>query len=127
MPLAPRSNRLSRRAVAVLGVAVLAGAVGVGGRGQARTGAQGDRGMDVVVRLRAGEPSAGAARAEVAEVLRRHGAALTPMHPGSADAAMAAWFVVQAPSPERAEAIAAALRALGSVEAAYVQPRPAPA
>ncbi len=139
MTLASRSAQPPRRCAIASGIAVLVGAVGGGGV-QARAGARGNLGMDVVVRLKADGASAGstAARAapsdgtaglpaDVAEVLRRHGARLAPMHPGSADPAMAAWFVVQAPSPERAEEIAAALRGLGSVDAAYVQPRPAPA
>jgi hypothetical protein len=92
--------------------------------------------MEIVVRLRSdaadaflGRPGAGAVAgtAEVAAVLSRFGVKLTPQHPGIADPDLASYFTITAASFAQAEAIAAALRKLDVVEAAYIQPPPSPA
>jgi hypothetical protein len=46
------------------------------------------------------------------------------MYPGIADAELASWFTVPRVPPPQAEALAARLRTLGAVDAAYVQPTP---
>lgn len=79
--------------------------------------------MQVVVRLRA-DPGG---RAEVDALLSAQGLSLTPLHPNTSDPTLASWFVLPAMPTDRAEEIVAALRTLPSVEAAYVQPSPAPA
>jgi hypothetical protein len=63
----------------------------------------------------------------VEALLQRFGVALIPLHPNATDPTLASWFVLSDTPPGRAEEIAAALRGLDAVEAAYVQPRPAPA
>ena len=92
--------------------------------------------MEIVVRLRAdaaraflGWRGAGevAGTAEVAAVLNRFGVKLMPQHPGIVDPDLASYFTITAASFAQAEAIAAALRELDVVEAAYVQPPPSPA
>lgn len=92
--------------------------------------------MEIVVRLRSDAADAFLGRrgpgevagiAEVAAVLRRFKVELTPQHPGIADPDLASYFTITAASFAQAEAIAAALRELDVVEAAYVQPPPSPA
>jgi hypothetical protein len=60
-------------------------------------------------------------------VLARFGAKMRPQHPGVSDPGLAAYFTVQGVSPSRAEELAAALRQLKTVEAAYVKPPAEPA
>jgi len=88
---------------------------------------------EIVVRLRddaARNWYAGADASPVAALraaLVRHGVELTGQYPGASDPQLRTWFTVSTPSPERAEDIAASLRGLDAVDAAYVQPRPDPA
>jgi hypothetical protein len=92
--------------------------------------------MEVVVRLRPetarvfqGSPGArdvaGAGKVEI--VLNRFGVDLKPQHPGVSTPELASYFTISAGSLAEAEQIAAALRELDVVEAAYVQPTPSPA
>jgi hypothetical protein len=92
--------------------------------------------IEVVVRLRPdtarafrnGAVARGVAGAtEVAAVLDRFGAALQPQHPGISDPQLASYFTISGLSVAEAEQIAAALRELDAVEAAYIQPRASPA
>jgi len=59
-------------------------------------------------------------------VLSRFGAELKPQHPGTQDPGLQSYFVISGVSATQADSIAAALRRLESVEAAYVQPIPIP-
>jgi hypothetical protein len=92
--------------------------------------------MEIVVRLRpetarvfqgstGARDVAGAAKVEA--LLRRFGVDLKPQHPGVADSELASYFTISAVSSAQAEQIAAALRELDVVEAAYIQPPPSPA
>jgi hypothetical protein len=102
-----------------------------------QAGEQGEHArMEIIVRLHPdvartllGRRGAGTVpgAAEVTAVLGRFGVELTPQHPGLSDPNLAAYFTVSAPSFAQAEAIAAALRELDAVEAAYIQPPPHPA
>lgn len=89
--------------------------------------------MEVIVRLHPAVASAfrtGAEpsrRADIDAILARFGARLVPVHPGSADPELGRWFVVPEIPEDQAELLAAGLRALPGVEAAYPQPRAAPA
>lgn len=89
--------------------------------------------MEVIVRLHrefalafgpGGDP---ARRADIEALLARHGAGLVPMYPGTTDPELGGWFVVPGVPDERAVSLAAALRALPGIAAAYPQPRPEPA
>jgi hypothetical protein len=77
----------------------------------------------VVVRLRSGV-AGGSPPADLQAALADLGATLVPMYPGIADAELASWFTVPRVPPPQAEALAARLRTLGAVDAAYVQPTP---
>jgi hypothetical protein len=88
---------------------------------------------DIVVRLLA--DAAGALRGgvqdanvtELETVLTRFGAELRQQHPGIADPQLQSYFTISVESAEQADRIAAALRNLDAVDAAYIQPRPSPA
>jgi phytoene dehydrogenase-like protein len=54
------------------------------------------------------------------------GFALRPLHPGTADRDLAAWFEVVAPDPESAQRALAQLRGHPAVVAAIVKPPDAP-
>ncbi|HUG49153.1 MAG TPA: hypothetical protein VMP67_12160 [Candidatus Limnocylindria bacterium] len=81
--------------------------------------------MDLVVRLR--PETAGAALQRVEAVLVQMGATMTPQFPGAADTELAGYYVVSGLPDSEGERVAAALRELDGVEAAYEQPRPSPA
>jgi len=92
--------------------------------------------MEIVVRLRPetarvfqGSTGAGdvAGAAKVRAVLSRFGVDLKPQHPGVSNSELASYFTISAVSLAEAERIAAALRELDVVEAAYIQPPPSPA
>lgn len=55
-------------------------------------------------------------------VVREVGATLEPVHPGTTDAELARSFTLDVPDLELAARVAERLRALPSVEAAYVKP-----
>jgi hypothetical protein len=104
--------------------------------GTQRTYAVAQGSMEIVVRLRSDTARAfqgsGGARgiagaAEVEAVLNRFGVQLKPQHPGISDPELASYFTISAVSSAQAEQIAAALRELDAVEAAYVQPPSSPA
>lgn len=84
--------------------------------------------MEIIARLASGSatdlrPGAGdPAAAGVARLAREFGATLSQLHPGSADPNLGRYFVASVPHPARAEALAARLRALPGVDAAYVKP-----
>jgi hypothetical protein len=88
---------------------------------------------DVVVRLRADAAEAlrrGAQDAGVTELKRLltgFGSELRQQHPGVSDPQLQSYFNISVDSPDQADRIAAALRALDAVDAAYVQPPPTPA
>jgi hypothetical protein len=92
--------------------------------------------VDIVVRLRPdiaplfhmGGDQAAVEVMEVMAVLRQFGVDLRPQHPGASDPELQSYFTISGVSstPE-AERIAAALRKLDAVEAAYVQPLASPA
>lgn len=88
---------------------------------------------DVVVRLRVDAAEAlrrGAQDAGVTELKRlltRYRAELRQQHPGISDPQLQSYFNISVDSAEQANRIAAALRALDAVDAAYVQPPPTPA
>jgi hypothetical protein len=63
---------------------------------------------------------------ELREVERAFGANLEPVHPGTADAALASSWTLDVSDPVRAAEAAERLRALDSVEAAYVKPAEEP-
>ncbi|MEN8650748.1 hypothetical protein ABCR94_08965 [Streptomyces sp. 21So2-11] len=85
---------------------------------------------EVVVQLRTvpqratagGGPAAGDVRTVRALLKGRFGAGVEPLHPGVGDPALRGWHRVAVPADVDAEAVAAALRALPEVEAAYVKP-----
>ena len=92
--------------------------------------------VDIVVRLRPdiaslfhGDGDQAAVEVmEVTAVLRRFGVDLKPQHPGASDAELQSYFTISGvASAAEAERIAAALRKLEAVEAAYVQPLASPA
>ncbi|WP_140634437.1 hypothetical protein [Methylibium rhizosphaerae] len=80
----------------------------------------------VVVRLRRGAVS-GSPPASLQAALGGFGGTLVPMYPGISDAELASWFTVTGVPLAQADELAARLRALDSVDAAYVQPTPSPA
>lgn len=88
---------------------------------------------DIVVRLVADAARAlrgGVQDASVTEletVLMRFGAELRQQHPGVSDPQLQSYFTLSVESAEQADRIAAALRELDAVDAAYVQPRPSSA
>jgi hypothetical protein len=51
---------------------------------------------------------------------------LEPLHPGSEERSLASWYVVTVENPAEAEDVAARLRSLPRIEAAYVEPPSAP-
>lgn len=63
---------------------------------------------------------------ELREVARAFGADLEPVHPGATDADLASSFTLDVSDPARAAEAAERLRALDSVEAAYVKPAEEP-
>jgi hypothetical protein len=92
--------------------------------------------VDIVVRLRPdiaslfhGDGDQAAVEVmEVTAVLRRFGVDLKPQHPGASDPELQSYFTISGvASAAEAERIAAALRKLEAVEAAYVQPLASPA
>jgi hypothetical protein len=89
--------------------------------------------MEVIVRLHsdaalAFRPGGDAARrAGIEAILARSGAKLVPVHPGTTDPELGTWFVVPEVPEDQAAPLAAALRDLPGVAAAYPQPRPEPA
>jgi hypothetical protein len=77
--------------------------------------------MEAVFQLRDGvAPSA------VKDVLSRHHAKASPMHPGVADAAMARWYSLTASDPAALERAVRALQSHAGVEAAYLKPEGEP-
>jgi hypothetical protein len=50
------------------------------------------------------------------------GFSLRPLHPGTDDAALRSYFIVDVPDPTTAERVLARLRATPAVTAAYVKP-----
>ena len=73
-------------------------------------------------------PGEGAAPA-LEPVTRRAGVNLAPQHPGAADPDLRRWFVAEVGDRVAAEQLAAELRSVAGVEAAYVKPEeelPAP-
>jgi hypothetical protein len=90
--------------------------------------------MEIVVRLRpetarglqGGSPD-DVAVARLTAVLSEVGAELTPQHPGIVDPTLQSYYTVTGLSDEDAHRVAAALRELDEVEAAYEQPPPSPA
>jgi hypothetical protein len=91
--------------------------------------------VDIVVRLRpdiaplfhiGGDQAVEAM--EVTAVLKQFGVDLRPQHPGASDPELQSYFTISGvSSTAEAERIAAALRKLDAVEAAYVQPLASPA
>jgi hypothetical protein len=71
---------------------------------------------EVAAELRRPEPSAPAA------AIRCVAPDLAPQHPGIDDPALSRWFVASMPDAETGARVAAELRALEGVEAAYVKP-----
>jgi hypothetical protein len=88
---------------------------------------------DVVVNLRADAARALSTDARNAGVLalrnllRQVGAELRQQHPGVSDPQLQTWYTASVESPAKADQLAAGLRKLDVVEAAYVQPPPRPA
>ena len=88
---------------------------------------------DVVVRLRAEVARALSADTRDAGVialrtlLTRLGAELRQQHPGVSDPQLRNWYTASVESQAKADQLAAGLRELEVVEAAYVQPPPRPA
>jgi hypothetical protein len=62
--------------------------------------------------------------ADVAAVLGQHGAHLAVMHPGTTDPDLKTWFIAEVADEPAATRLAAILRGLDGIEAAYEQ-RPA--
>jgi hypothetical protein len=92
--------------------------------------------VPVVVRLRrdaaaawrqAAPADGRSAGEDVRAVLAGFGARLEPLHPNVSDPELGSYFTSSGLPPAQAEQLAARLRQLGSVEAAYVQPTPSPA
>jgi hypothetical protein len=120
--------------VASLGAAIgLAGCPGGAHRGQS-SNLSAEVGMtEVVVRLRPEtarvfhgiDQDAPGAR-QLRAVLSRFDAELKPQHPGTSDPGLQSYFTISGVSAAQADSIAAAFRQLEAVEAAYVQPTPAP-
>jgi len=82
--------------------------------------------MQIVVMLRADAPSPRGASARsgesAAELVRRLGFRLEPMHPGARDAALRASYTVEVADAATAQQVARALQQHPGVEAAYVKP-----
>lgn len=74
--------------------------------------------------LAAGEPKTSAAQA-VSRAVQSAGGTVSPMHPGTADPALASYFSVDLSGGESAADLAEKLNRLPSVEAAYVKPEDA--
>jgi hypothetical protein len=85
--------------------------------------------MYVTIRVRQA-PGSAAESSLVSEELREAaaaaGVAIHPMHPGVLDPELARWFYADVEDPDRATALTDRLRALASVEAAYVTPPEGP-
>jgi len=90
--------------------------------------------MDIVVQLR--PEAAQSFRAHDSEdpavqridaVLAESGAMMSPQFPDIADPLLQSYYVVFGLPDDQGERVAAALRELDEVEAAYEQPRPSPA
>jgi hypothetical protein len=75
---------------------------------------------EVARALRLGEPSGHAA--SILAAATAAGAELAPQHSGVDDPALARWFTASGLDADAAAALAAELRALDGVEAAYVKP-----
>ena len=86
--------------------------------------------MDIVVQIDLDEDFVTGRRGtapvdpELSRMMRRFAIDLVPQHPGSTDADLASFFVIEGVPPEQADQIAASLRELGAVRAAYVKPVP---
>jgi hypothetical protein len=85
--------------------------------------------MYVTIRVRQA-PGAAAESSLAPEDLREAaaavGIAIHPMHPGILDPELARWFYAEVEDPDRATALTDRLRAIESVEAAYVTPPEGP-
>ena len=75
------------------------------------------RRMEAVISLRAG-----ATLAQIDAVLRQHRVRARPMHPGVADAALAAWYVLEGPGDAALQAAIQALQTHPAVDAAIIKP-----
>jgi hypothetical protein len=95
-----------------------------------------EHGIEVVIRLRSdvaqaargnatAPASAAAAAGALQQRVRRFGGDLRPQHLASADPGLAGYFVASVASASAAECLAAEIRSLDGVEAAYVKPPPA--
>ena len=73
--------------------------------------------MEAVISLRDG-----ATLAQIDAVLRQHRVRARPMHPGVADAALAAWYVLDGPSDAALQATIGALQRHLAVDAAMIKP-----
>lgn len=91
--------------------------------------------VQVIVKLRSAAPAAGAAatgaeggraanrgREAIRAVAREYGAQTRPLHPGTPDAELARYHVVDLPDPRRAGALIAALLKSPLVDGAYAKP-----
>jgi len=85
--------------------------------------------MQVIVKLRtagAGVPGSAAPHAGVPEALQRVarsvGEVIQPLHPGTGDAALSAYFVIDVRDPKRVDALTSLLLQSPLVDAAYAKP-----
>ena len=79
----------------------------------------------IVVQVRKSRTQIGSpVPAAVDSAARRLGLSVAPQFEGVADPDLSRYLIAEVPSDADAEAAAAELRALGEVEAAYVQPQP---
>lgn len=88
--------------------------------------------MQVIVKLKVAgtdlQESAGRGTSppeELRRVVRSVGASIRPLHPGSADASLASYFVVDVHDAARVDTLIPLLLQLPLVDAAYAKPRDA--
>ncbi len=88
---------------------------------------------EVVVRLRPetarvfhGKAADAPGARQLKATLSQLGAELQPQHPGTSDPELQSYFTISGLPTSQADRVSAQLRKLEGVEAAYVQPSPAP-